>query len=409
MRAILLLFCAMFLSLHAQSFEEFKQEQNNALHQEKESFKKYKRNLEAEFDNYLKELDEAYASYKKELSVYWKKPKLSSEKKWVNYTKDKKIRTTVGFDTNTITIEAITKTAKEAELKLKIALATVVLDDTKSAMQRDELQQRIAKIEKEHSKLVAKKTIKSESILAPIIFEKPPSREALVNYINKKVVAQKITTKPSKIHNAKIYTLHVKLPSDTMIKRSRSYEQMVRKNANRFKLPLSLVFAVIHTESAYNPFAKSHIPAYGLMQIVPRSAGIDSYVFLHNKKKIPSATYLYNSSNNIEMGSAYLHILYYRYLKKIKNPTSRLYCTIAAYNTGAGNVAYAFTQNNNIAKASKKINVLRPQEVYKHLSKHLKYKEARIYLSRVSSRFNAYKKVYKEDTLGYLHSGKIVY
>ena len=285
----------------------------------------------------------------------------------------------------------------------------MVLDDTKSAMQSDELQQRIIKIEKEHNKLIAKKTIKPEAILAPIIFEKPPSREKLIAYVNKKVIAQKVTTKPSKVHNEKIYTLHVKLPSDTMIKRSRHYEQLVRKNANRFKLPVPLVFAIIHTESSYNPFAKSHIPAYGLMQIVPRSAGIDSYVFLHNKKKIPSATYLYDSKKNIEMGSAYLHILYYRYLKKVENPTSRLYCSIAAYNTGAGNVAYAFVQSNNITKASKKINSLPPKAVYNHLLKHLKYKEARNYLSRVSSRFNAYKKVYKEDTVRYLHSGKIVY
>ena len=61
--------------------------------------------------------------------------------------------------------------------------------------------------------------------------------------------------------------------------------------------------------------ARSHIPAYGLMQIVPKTAGIDAYQYLYNKKRLLSSSYLYNSENNIEIGSAYLHILYYKYLK----------------------------------------------------------------------------------------------
>jgi membrane-bound lytic murein transglycosylase C len=116
---------------------------------------------------------------------------------------------------------------------------------------------------------------------------------------------------------------------------------------------------------------------------------------------MPTAQYLYNSSNNIEMGSAYLHILYYRYLKKIDNPTSRLYCTIAAYNTGSGNIAYAFTKNHNISQAAKKINKMKPQAVYNHLIAHLKYDEAKNYLKRVSKRVISYKQVYKSNDLIY--------
>lgn len=409
MKTLFLMLSIFALSLSAESFKDFKQQQYDALKSEKKAFKTYKENTQAEFSNYVKEINAAYNKYKKELSQYWKDPKLSSQKKWVNYTKDKQTRTTVGFDTNTIVIETIATTPKEAELKLKLALATVAVDDTKSAIAHDELQQKIKRIERQNKKLIVNMPLKNEQILAPIIFKKPPSAQKIITYVNKKVQPKDIVLKPSKIHDADIYTLKVKLPSDTMIKRSRSYEKTVRKNAKRFDLPLPLVFAVIHTESAYNPFAKSHIPAYGLMQIVPRSAGIDSYLFLHNKKKMPSATYLYDSSNNIEMGSAYLHILYYRYLKAINHPTSRLYCTIAAYNTGAGNVAYAFTRNHNIKLASKKINRMQPKDVYSHLSKYLKYEEAQNYLDRVSGRFNAYKKVYRQDNLVYLNSEKIVY
>jgi len=94
------------------------------------------------------------------------------------------------------------------------------------------------------------------------------------------------------------------------------------------------------------------------------------------------------------MGSAYLHILYYRYLKDIKDPTSRLYCTIAAYNTGAGNIAWAFTKTNNMKKAAPLINKKKPEEVYNKLLKDLKYDEPKHYLKRVNSRMSSYHKLY---------------
>jgi membrane-bound lytic murein transglycosylase C len=392
--------------LNAESFEEFKKANSNASKKEQRAFADYKKNLNTEFDAYVKEINKAYDDYKKELSTYWKNPKLSTQKDWVKYTKDKKTRTTVEFDKNTIVLETIAKSKKEAQLKLKKALATVSVDDTKSALKNDELHQKISKIEKQNKKLIVDKPIKKELILAPIIFKKPPTKEKIIEYVNKKVIPKKIEVKKSKIDNAKIYSISIKLPSNAMIKRSKTYENTVRKNAKRFNLPVSLVFAIMHTESSFNPFAKSHIPAYGLMQIVPRSAGIDSYVFLHKKRKIPSANYLYNSENNIEMGSAYLHILYYRYLKYINNPTSRLYCTIAAYNTGAGNVAYAFVGNNNVKKAAKKINRISSKKVYNHLITHLKYDEARNYLKRVSRRISSYKQVYKSNDLIFFSTKK---
>ena len=149
-----------------------------------------------------------------------------------------------------------------------------------------------------------------------------------------------------------------------------------------------------HSESSFNPKARSHIPAYGLMQIVPKSAGRDVYKFLYKQDKLVSGTYLYNSTNNITMGTAYLHILYYRYLKAIKNDDSRLYCTIAAYNTGAGNIAWAFTKTHNMNKAAPIINSLTPEQVYNRLLKDLRYDEPKHYLKRVKERMSAYHKVY---------------
>ena len=150
----------------------------------------------------------------------------------------------------------------------------------------------------------------------------------------------------------------------------------------------------MHSESSFNPRARSHIPAYGLMQIVPRSAGLDSFQFLYKEKKVVSGSYLYNSKNNIKMGSAYLHLLYFKYLKNIKNLDSRLYCTIAAYNTGPGNIAWAFTKSNSMKKAAPYINTKKPKEVYEMLLKNLRYDEPKHYLKKVTKRMSAYYKLY---------------
>jgi membrane-bound lytic murein transglycosylase C len=107
-----------------------------------------------------------------------------------------------------------------------------------------------------------------------------------------------------------------------------------------------------------------------------------------------SGSYLYNSKNNIKMGTAYLHILNYKYLRGIKNPLTRLYCTIAAYNTGAGNIAWAFTHTHNMKKAAPIINGMSSSEVYDHLLANLRYEEPKRYLVKVTKRMLSYQKAY---------------
>jgi len=72
-----------------------------------------------------------------------------------------------------------------------------------------------------------------------------------------------------------------------------------------------------------------------------------------------------------------------RYLKEIKNPTSRLYCAIASYNTGIGNVARAFNKGKKgRLKAMKVINTLSPDEVYNIIKKRT-HTETQRYLDKV--------------------------
>lgn len=172
------------------------------------------------------------------------------------------------------------------------------------------------------------------------------------------------------------------MSSDYQGKQQHRYQNEVLRQARRFKIEPALIYGIIQTESAFNPYAVSSAPAYGLMQIVPSTAGRDVHQLLHNRPGQPSKNTLFKPASNIEYGTAYLSILFNRYLAGVKDPKSREYCVIAAYNTGSGNVLKAFHSDRQSAIA--KINRLNSQQVYNHLTKHLAYAEARRYLVKVT-------------------------
>ena len=378
-------------SFATDSFEAYKKAQENAYLNDSKKFIYYKNSLTKDFLAYKKAQQKAYDEYKQELKKYWDKPELSTKKRLVHYTQDKQTKTAIDFTEEKIKIETIAKDEKEAKRKLAHALLKAVTIDTKELYKEDELLQKVAKIKT--PKTIIKAKVDAKPILAPVIFDKKPSTKELINYtkktLEKNPIQERINSKQKHV-----YTLNVTLPSDTTIKRSRTYYQEVQSAAQKERIAPSLIFAVMHTESSFNPYARSYVPAYGLMQIVPRTAGIDAYYYLYKEKKLVSDSYLYNSRNNIQMGSAYLHILYYSYLRHIKDPQSRLYCTIAAYNTGAGNVARAFVSSNSVKYAAQKINAMSADDVYAYLRKNLRYKEARDYLQKVEKRRKMYKKIY---------------
>ncbi|WP_295005217.1 murein transglycosylase domain-containing protein [Sulfurimonas sp.] len=372
--------------LMAQTAEEFRKEQMSG-------FDSYKTTQEAAFKKYQKDQMKAFADYKKEVGALWSEPKMSTKKAWVSYTKDKKTRTDVDFSKETITVETIASSPQEARTKLKIALAKAVTVDTKTVQETDPLEVKLDALKKPSGVVDGK--VKAEPILSTVIFKKPPTKKSVFIYVKKNITDEKMkVVKSDKVKHKKVYSIQVKMPSNAMVKRSEVYKNVIMKNAKKQKLPVSLVFAIMHSESNFNPRARSHVPAFGLMQIVPKTAGIDAYNFLYKKKKLVTGQYLYDSTQNITMGTAYLHILYFKYLRKIKDPKSRMYCTIAAYNTGSGNIAWAFTKKYNMNKAAPLINEMSAEQVYKKLRKDLRWPEAQNYLKKVSTRMTSYHKIY---------------
>lgn len=194
------------------------------------------------------------------------------------------------------------------------------------------------------------------------------------------------------LKNKKITTFTMPLMHKNNLDKAKPFIPQVKDQSERWQLSPSLMLAIMHTESYFNPKAQSHVPAFGLMQIVPRTAGVDVNRFLYKKDQPMAQSYLFSPNKNIEAGGTYLHILDAQYLRKIDNPQSRLYCMIAAYNTGSGNVAKTFNadKSRNINRAASVINSMTPKEVYQQLIEKLPYDETKHYLQRVVKRKQIY-------------------
>ena len=379
MKKLLIIVGLLFLTNGiADQFSDFKKQQEAG-------YSLYKKTIEEQFLEYRKAHQEAFNEFSKEIEEKWPnyngKAVLSTKNRYVEYAKNLNSKKIVDYAKQNISLEVIATTQEEAKKKLAVMFDDLLKETVKTAHKKDLLEKKIAGKLKKPLKIVTS----NRQLIADILTAR--EKATMQNKLQNQDLAV------VKYKGKFIYKANVKMPADSMIRKAKTFKKEVLANSQKQKIPAELVFAIIHSESSFNPMARSHIPAFGLMQIVPKSAGVDSYRYLYKKKKILSSEYLYDSSKNITIGSGYLHILYYRYLKKITNPQSRLYCTIAAYNTGAGNVAKTFIGNRNINKAAITINKLTPEQVYTKLMSNLPYNETKKYLKKVNDRVAAYNKL----------------
>lgn len=166
--------------------------------------------------------------------------------------------------------------------------------------------------------------------------------------------------------------------------------QTINAMSERFNVDVSLILAIIEAESSFNPMATSHIPAFGLMQLVPKTAGVDAYRHVYGQHRILGPEYLYDVENNIELGTAYIDVLQNRYLRGIENPENKLYSMIASYNTGVGNLANTVSGKKRIRGAIPLINTMEPQAYYDFLQANLPAIETKRYLDKVMTKKQKY-------------------
>lgn len=358
-----------------------------------EEFYQYKNQVDREFRLYKRIYMEEFDRYKKEIMQYWGDGETSGKKRWLEYSPDYKTRKIVDFEKGEITIQLVRhKNDPVPKREMTGVLRDLVTETNKKAFERDQLSQRVE--ERLVSAVMDVKTSNS-MVEAPLVTEMvtgtaTPTDDQVDEAVKDLASSGKIEEQPGVGDDEKVISIVIKIPDERLQKKARQFVDKVEKYSKERDLDPSLVFAIMHTESSFNPLAKSYVPAYGLMQIVPRSAGKDATNYIYGKPKLLAPSFLYDCENNIMIGTAYLKVLTSRYLRKINNEESRTYCAIAAYNTGTANVAKAFITEARMSKAAPVINTMKPGDVYDALVKKLPQEETRSYVVRVTDRMKHY-------------------
>ena len=443
---IFLVFGILFPVYSQDTFEEFfkqqKQAQQQAFEDELSEFQNYVAEVTSQYDAYEQQQVREFEAFKKEVEEKWQDFKAPSKKEYVEYDDDLDSRASVDFEKGEITVEVIVEedipdpvsqpinkvenTIPKQEINQPSKLQEVVqknkkvneqkslksiIEKTKTPVsQTGKLQQRSPAVKKEISdqklqrKLVDILKAKGDDgkpMLNKQVVDKkgktvtPATAKA---YASELVANAPVAAKTYKAKDGKkrtVYTVKVPMKSDHINTRADRYKQEVLKQSKRFNIDPIIAFAVMETESAFNPKAKSHIPAYGLMQLVPKSGARDAYLYVYKKDKFLDGDYLYKPGNNIELGCAYLAKIRHQYFKSIKDDERAYICVVPAYNTGIGNVAKALVNQAKLKPASQKVNSMSPDQLYNKLMKDLKYKEARDYLERVWTRKDKYTSLLK--------------
>ncbi len=154
------------------------------------------------------------------------------------------------------------------------------------------------------------------------------------------------------------------------------YTDIVAKEATANGLDPALVYSVIKAESNFDPDARSHAGAVGLMQMTP-----DTFEWVQTKLK-SDAEYteqdLYTPEVNIRYGCKLLAMLLEKYNRKAT--------ALSAYNAGVGTVN-AWLKNPNISKDGAALD-------------NIPYEETRNYVDAVLKNYDNYSKLYQFNSKG---------
>ena len=323
----------------------------------------------------LQNLPELVQALETLLRALWPEaqPEVASEHRYVKCTNAYEARAIVDFDEGWLRVETV---AREAPLeKLKEAFVTAVL--TPQDLRIEAIFDDTAP------------TLGAEPFLLGQVLDQ--EGQALrwrwrAERFAEAVVASELTSRTITLPGGERRTLRqvqVALVANHLKLREKAYAEAVLATARRYDVRPSLIYAVIEVESAFNPYAVSPAKAYGLMQIVPATAGRDVYQQIKKRPGEPTKEALFDPEFNIDIGGAYLHLVDDRYLKEIQDSSSRSFATIAAYNGGVSTALRTFDRDPKRAVAQ--INRLASDAVYERLRRHHPYAETRRYLEKVRS------------------------
>lgn len=298
-------------------------QEQNPVRQMQESYQTWQEETDRNFQDYLARQDAEWQAYVADIEARWNEFEASTPKKWIDYGGDLNVKSRVDFEAGHVEIETIQDAddpAADAKARESVQNQLQKLVDTDNEAQTNVLEDQITVDETEKSTL-----------------DQTNVQEYFEENVRQKI--QPIDRIQSGDGKTRIrYRVRVPFVINHIVRRAQKYLPTVVKYASQYDLDPRLVLAVIYVESSFNPLARSHADAYGMMQLIPRYGAREAYKFVYKQDRIVSPQYLYSPENNIQLGCSYLYILLNHYWDTEPHQEKRRDLSICSYNWGPHNV-----------------------------------------------------------------------
>ncbi len=324
-----------------------------------------KEEMEIKAEKKLENAEEEYflsmESRFRAIDQIWGEHLKSTPEKYIEYTKNNKVYTSIDFEKGQIEF-ALIDTDNKSEEENKKLLSQSILNTLKKEVE-----------------------VKKGKKVYLLDDQLPYEEDKRETYVYKIVDNFLKESKSINGYNREIYKVKVDMLPNHLEERAKVYKEIVNFNSEQFNIPKNIIYAIIHTESHFNPMAISGAGAYGLMQLIPSAGGKDAYGYLTGHYISPSPEYLFVPKNNITLGSAYLHILINNNFSSIINAENKMILALTSYNWGMGNVKKRIESVIDVNKYS-------PNELIKFIqNSNTIPKETRDYIVHIMNRRELYK------------------
>lgn len=392
-------------------FQQHKETGDAALLDVQQQYRAQRAAMEMQWKQREQAIADRWQQVKREAEKKWDQARQSNHKEWVDYSPSYEARSTVDFEHGVIAItvlvpigeagsssqvdpEAVLLAMKEIQADTGATgaprLAAASAADPASVMiARAAMPAAWAKIVRQFEQVFSKEARAGRPVLANQVVAKsgaPVAPQAAKSFVESEVIPNAVVEdKPMQaqdgVARAQV-TAKVPLAPDHLQKRAQLYRDDVAIHAKRHGLDPRLLFAIIHTESYFNPLAQTPAPAYGLMLLVPRGPARDAYNYLYKNDIVLDDGYLQDPAHNVELGAAYLHLLRRQLVPNMEEGDKKNFLVACAYTWGMDK-----TRDQILKQA--RVQDLTSTQVFTLLSQKTP-ENTRAYLNRVRDRIAMY-------------------
>ena len=402
------------------------QQINDAQAQQQEEFARLSERMQAQYDELLQRMDAQREAFHQRVAAQWSDVQESSDKTWVDYSDKTDARSSVDFEKGEATLEVLVPVEDVAPGKSDAA------PDQLDRQQADRLRALAEeKLRLQTERMLAQRDASSEAAApAPTPEPSPPphpkhhpapppapaphsqatppmpprGQPVLTGQLRgrdgrevtpkdadrfvKETLAPKMVVDPKLVVGTDgkprvRVTVKVPLVAGHVQVRADRYSAAVKDQARQLGIDSALVFAVIHTESAFNPLARSNAGAFGLMQLIPKSGAHEAFRYRYKKEMVITPEYLYQPDNNIALGATYLKMLSSSFFGKVKDRENAQVLSIASYNCGPTRVKRSVVGDRDLDSMS-------PEQVVALVQERAP-QETKDYVVRVRDRMALYR------------------